>query len=127
MNLFWQNHWGQFDQYYFAGNQTQKTRNKTKSIVNRLPLDYNVEQRGKIDIKKINSREFKIFTRTERPEVVEWLSSIGESVDVFIMIGADRVPINVKSVTSNIVDEDDVIIQIDIKYTLSNERINQIG
>ena len=127
VNLFWQNHWGQFDQYYFAGNQTQKTRNKTKSIVNRLPLDYNVEQRGKIDIKKINSREFKIFTRTERPEVVEWLSSIGESVDVFIMIGTDRVPINVKSVTSNIVDEDDVIIQIDIKYTLSNERINQIG
>lgn len=127
VNLFWQNHWGQFDQYYFAGNQTQKTRNKTKSIVNRLPLDYNVEQRGKIDIKKTNSREFKIFTRTERPEVVEWLSSIGESIDVFIMIGADRVPINVKSVTSNIVDEDDVIIQIDIKYTLSNERINQIG
>lgn len=127
VNLFWQNHWGQFDQYYFAGNQTQNTKNKTKSIVNRLPLDYNVEQRGKRDIKKINTREFEIFTRTENPEVIEWLSEIGESVDVFIMIGTDRVPINVKSVTTNIVDEDDVVVQIDIKYTLSNERINQIG
>jgi len=58
---------------------------------------------------------------------VEWLASIGESVDVFIIIGSDRVPINVKSVTSNIVDDEDAIIQIDVKYTLSNERINQIG
>tara|TARA_R110000751_G_scaffold269883_1_gene369580 strand:+ start:54 stop:1226 length:1173 start_codon:yes stop_codon:yes gene_type:complete len=127
INLFWQNHWGQFDQYFFAGNQTQNTKNKTKSIVNRLPLDYNVEQRGKRDIKKINTREFEMFTRTENPEVVEWLAEIGESVDVYIMIGTDRVAINVKSVTTNIVDEDDVVVQINIKYTLSNERINQIG
>ena len=127
VHLFFQNHWGQYDQYFFSGNQTQKTKTKTKSILNRLPLDYNVEDRGKRDIKKINTREFEIFTKTERPEIVEWLASIGESVDVFIIIGSDRVPINVKSVTSNIVDDEDAIIQIDVKYTLSNERINQIG
>jgi hypothetical protein len=127
VHLYWQNHWGEFDQYFFAGNQTQKTKNKSKSINNRLSLDYNTFDRGTKDIKRENSREFEVFTETERPEIVQWLAEIGESVDVFIMIGTDRVPISVKSVTSNIQNDEEGIFQISVKYTLSNERIIQLG
>lgn len=127
VNLFWQNHWGEFDQYFFKGNQTQSTKNKVKQIHNRLDLSYNSYDRGNKDIRRTNTREFEIFTETERPEVVQWLAEIGESVDVYIMIGTDRVPINVKSVSSDIQNDADGIFQISVTYTLANERILQLG
>jgi len=127
VTLFWQNHWGEFDQYFFAGNQIEKTKNKVKSITNRLNLEYNVSDRGMKDIKRMNSREFEIFTQTESPAVVEWLAEIGESVDVYIIKNSERIPINVKRVTSEIVNDDDVVVQMAVKFTLANERINQLG
>jgi hypothetical protein len=127
VNLFWQNHWGETDQYFFAGNTIQKTKNKKKAITNRLTLDYASTDRGQRDIKNINTREYEIFTRTENPLVVAWLAEIGESVDTSIMIGTDRVPINVKSVSSEIANDSDATIQISVKYTLANERISQLG
>jgi len=127
VHLFFQNHWGAIDQYYFSGNKIQKTKNRTKSITNRLDLEYDSTDRGKRDIRKTNSRVFEIFTNTTNPAVVEWLAEIGESVDVSIMVGTDRIPINVLSVTSEIENLDDVSVQMTVKYTLANERINQLG
>ena len=125
--IYWQNHWGEFDTYFFAGNNTQSTKTKSKTINNRLTQSYNSYDRGERDIKKFNTREFEVFTRTEKPEVIEWLSEIGESVDVFVMDGTDRVPINVKSVQSKIYNDAEGIFQFSLKYTMSNKRINQIG
>jgi len=127
VNLFWQNHWGEFDQYFFQGNQTQKTKNKVKQITNRLNLDYDSTDRGIRDIRRTNVREYEIFTETEKPEVIEWLAEIGESVDVSIIIDGARVPINVRSVSSNIQNDEDGVYQISVKYVLANERILQLG
>jgi hypothetical protein len=127
VNLFWQNHWGATDQYTFQGNQTQKTKNKVKQIHNRLNLDFDSTDRGTRDIRRTNSREYEIFTRTEKPEVITWLAEIGESVDVSIIMDGARVPINVRGVSSNIENNEDGIYQIAIKYTLANERILQLG
>jgi hypothetical protein len=127
VHLFWQNHWGEFDQYHFQGNQTQKTSNSVKQIKNRLIFDYESTDRGTRDIRRTNVREFEIFTETEKPEVVQWLAEIGESVDVSIIIDGARVPINVRSVTSSIQNNEEPIVQISVKYTLANERILQRG
>jgi hypothetical protein len=127
VHLYWQNHWGEFDQYFFQGNQTEKTKNKVKQITNRLNLDYNTYDRGTKDIRRENIREFEVFTETEKPEIINWLAEIGESVDVYVMIGTDRVPVNVTGVSSNIDNSEDGIYQIAIKYRLANERIIQLG
>jgi hypothetical protein len=127
VNLFWQNHWGEFDQYHFQGNQTQKTKNKVKQIHNRLNLDYDSTDRGTRDIRRTNSREYEIFTGLEKPEVIQWLAEIGESVDVSIIIDGVRVPINVKSVSSNIQNDEEGVYQLSVKYTLANENILQLG
>jgi len=127
VNLYWQNHWGEFDQYFFKGNQTEQTKNSTKSITNRLNLSYNTYDRGKKDIIKTNTRIHEVFTETERPEVITWLAEISESVDAYVMVGTDRVSINIVSVTSNIDNNQDGIFQLSVKYTMANERINQIG
>jgi hypothetical protein len=127
VNLFWQNHWGEFDQYHFKGNQTQKTKNKVKQITNRLNLDYDSTDRGVRDIRRTNTREYEIFTGLEKPEVIQWLAEIGESVDVSIIIDGVRVPINVKSVSSSIQNDEEGMYQLSVKYTLANERILQLG
>ena len=126
-HLFWQNHWGEFDQYYFNGNKLEKTKNRTKSITNRLNLSYTSDERGKIDIRKTNTRLFEIFTNTTNPGVANWLAEIGETVDAFIMVGADRVPVNIVSVTPLVLNEEEQVYQISVKYTLANERILQLG
>jgi hypothetical protein len=125
--LHWQNHWGEYDTYYFIGRKTEKTKTKTKTIDNRLDLAYNLYDRGKKDLTKSNVREFEMYTQAESPTDIAWLAEIGESPDVFIMSGTDRIPINVKSVTRTIIDDDKLIKQISIKYVMSNPRINQDG
>lgn len=125
--VYWQNHWGGFDTYSFEGKRREKTKTRTKSIQNRLTLDYNSYDRGSRDLTKDNTRETEIWTITENKDTIAWIAEVGESVDVFIIEDGERIPVNVKSVSSTIENSDRVVHQINIKYTLSNKRINQIG
>lgn len=122
--IYWQNHWGEFDNFLFKGNKKQKTKTNSKSYEKRLTLDYSTSDRGEQDLTKENERTYTVYTNTQKPDVVEWLAEIGESVDVKIDGG---IPINVKSVTSTIEDVDNLVYQIAVTYTMANKRINQLG
>jgi len=127
LTVYWQNHWGEFDNYLFKGKQGQKTKNKTTTIDNRLTLDYSVGDRGTKDLLKDNTRTFDAYTNTVKASVVEWLAEIGESVDVKIIKGGEVIPVNVKKVTTTIEDSERAVSQISITFEEANKRINQIG
>ena len=127
LTVYWQNHWGEFDNYLFKGKQNQKTKNKTTSITNRLNLDYSVGDRGKKDLTKANTRTFTAYTDTRKSAIIEWLAEIGESVDVKIIKGGEVIPVNVTNITSTIEDSERTPSQIAITFEEANKRINQIG
>lgn len=127
LTVYWQNHWGEFDNYLFKGKQNQKTKNKTTSIDNRLNLDYSVGDRGKKDLTKRNTRTFTAYTDTRKSAIIEWLAEIGESVDVKIVKDSEVIPVNVTKVTSTIEDSERIPSQISITFEEANKRINQIG
>lgn len=125
--VYWQNHWGEFDNFTFGGRKTQKTKTRTTSIENRLNLDYEFSDRGEVDIKKVNNRDFTIYTRTLSKATILWLAEIGESVDVKILRDGNNIPINVTSVKTTIEDTENGVHQISITYNEANQRINQLG
>jgi hypothetical protein len=129
--LHWYNQYGQWDSYVFTGNVRQKTRTKTKMIDRRLAKDYSFSDRGMTDITKDNQREFEVFSGTERPETIEWLAEIGESIEVYveetINETTELIPINVKKVSSAIEDEERVRTQLSVTYWKSNQRITHEG
>lgn len=125
--IFWQNHWGAFDYYFFSGNRKQSTKNKKQTSIDRLDLDYNSYDRGVRVLTNKNTRTFKVYTQTEKPSVVEWLAEIGESVDVYIYENSEFIPIVVKSVESEIENTENIKTQISVTYELANKRISQLG
>lgn len=131
VTMYWQNHYGVFDSFTFKGSKKQKTKTRTTSYEKRLDSSYAFSDRGKLDIKKENTREYEVYSDTLASTTVKWLAEIGESVDVYIQetINSSKefIPVNVKKVSTRIEDTNRPVNQINITYELSNKRINQLG
>jgi len=129
--FYWQNNYGKFDTHVFKGRYSEKTRTKTSTIERRLAKDYNFSDRGLTDLTKENERVFEVYTKLYSRTTIEWLAEIGESVDVRIqetINGAKEIiPVNVKNISSKIVDTENGVYQLKVEYVLSNQRINLIG
>lgn len=127
IRLYWQNPLGGWDYYYFAGNRQVSHRANSRTFDKKLPRGYDQLDTEETVLNVNSNKTYRGFTRSEDKELIQWLTEIGRSEQVYWLDGSTYKPVIVTGQTQNVVNDRDVIMQYAVTFRLSSQEINQRG
>ena len=122
----WQNPLGGVDQFIFDGNRVERIKRKSTSYEKKLPVGYSIGDRGEEIINIESNSEFTLYTRTQNPAVIAWLSEIGKSQSVFLETTDGLIPVRIVGQSSEVNNDFKPITQFNLRIKF-NKDINQNG
>jgi len=125
VRMGWLNLLGGIDRYTFTGNQHKQINTERDTFTKELDFPYSREDRGESVLRTVSSSEITVFSDFEPESTLYWLAEILTSPEVWIEEGGYHIPIVITSKT--LVYQDPRLVQMQLKYKMSNERISQNG
>jgi|GEM_PF-5043184 len=125
VRIGWLNLLGGIDRYTFTGIQHKQINVDSDTFIKELAFPILKEDRGESVLRTVSSSEQTIFSDFEPETSIYWLTEILTSPEVWIEEGGYHISIILLS--KMMMYQDPRLIQIQLKYKMSNERISQNG